>query len=61
MSGMEPQGGPILEAGPPETRNPSQAHLFHNVLGLFGDPAGIVWCVHLDGLKEFILIITMEG
>lgn len=35
--------------------------LLHDVLGLLGDPARIVWRVHPDGLKEFILIITMEG
>lgn len=63
VSGTGPEGGPIPETGPPGTPKPcvSQTHLLHDVLGLLGDPAGIVWRVHPDGLKEFILIITMEG
>ena len=35
-------------------------NLLHQVLGLLGDPAGEVGCVHPDGLKQLILIITME-
>ena len=45
--------GPMLRVG-------GGAHLLHEVLGLLGDPAGVMGRVHADGLKQLILVIAME-
>ena len=35
-------------------------YLFHQVLSLLGNPAGVMGRVHADGLKQLILVISME-
>lgn len=37
------------------------SHLLQDILGLLGDPAGIMRRVHTDGLEKLVLIVTVEG
>lgn len=40
--------------------NEQQLHLLQQVLSFLGDPARVVRHVHPDGLKQLILVITLE-
>lgn len=53
---------PVLTASCPCPAQPAQAaHLLQDILGLLGDPAGIMRRVHSDGLEKLVLVVAVEG
>lgn len=38
----------------------THTHPLQQVLGLLVDPAGVVRSVHTDGLKQLVLVVSME-